>query len=122
MRKGLHFTGELLLAARAEAIENVRFINRQLLVAAGAEIPAQAGEALDAARELVLCALRALEPNDLQVQVPADELSVAEFKAVTQRKQNSFQALFPLMAPGRRLQSLPSKLNGRRKRRDIGCF
>ena len=125
MRRKWSFVGEAVQTAHSEALENVKSINRELLVAAGADIPAQAARLLNEARELVLIAVRALQSNTRASRVPVVELPVALFKAAAERAERKFDVLFrPILVrlavptPG----PLPSKLNGRRKRQSLGCL
>jgi hypothetical protein len=123
MRKNAYLDGEPLPARQAEAVDNIKSINRELLVAAAADIPARAAAALDAARDLVLAALDQLlaAPDRLLL---VEDMPVRCRKALIEQAQSKFDLLFepvrssclPKSAP------MPSKLNGRRKHRSTGCL
>jgi hypothetical protein len=125
MKRKSYSVGEAVQTAHSEALENIKSINRELLVAAGANIPAQAGQALNEARDLVLIAVHALQSNNRASRVPVEELPVALFKAAAELAERKFDVLFrPILVrlavpkPG----PLPSKLNGRRRRQSLGCL
>jgi hypothetical protein len=115
--------GEPLPARQAEAIDNIKSINRELLVAAGADIPDRAAAALDAARDFVLAALHHLlvAPDRC---LPVEEMPVRYFKALIEQEQSQFAPLFePVRSPCLpKSVPMPSKLNGQRKHRSIGCL
>jgi hypothetical protein len=123
MRKNAYLDGEPLPARQAEAVDNIKSINRELLVAAAADIPARAAAALDAARDLVLAALDQLlaAPDRLLL---VEDMPVRCRKALIEQAQSKFDLLFepvrssclPKSAP------MPLKLNGRRKHRSTGCL
>ena|ERR1039457_3528301 len=116
--------GEASQTARSEALENIKSINRELLVAAGANISAQAADALNDARDLVLVAVRTLQANNRTNRVPVEELPVAQFNATAEQARRKWDLLFQptlVQLDARNLESIPSKLNGRRRRQSVGC-
>ena len=123
MRETTYPFGEPLPTRQAEAVDKIKSINRQLLVAAGAEIPDRAAAALDAARDFVLAALHHLlvVPDRC---LPVEEIPVQYFKALIEQEQSKFA---PLFGPVRssclpKSVTMPSKLNGQRKHPSIGCL
>lgn len=123
MRKNASPFGEPLSARQAEAVDNIKSINRELLVAAAADIPDRAATALDAARDFVLAALDHLfvAPDRC---LPVEEMSVRYFKARSEQAQSKFAPLFEPVRSSCLPKSvpMPSKLNGQRKHRSIGCL
>jgi hypothetical protein len=124
MQRKWSSVGDAVQTTHSEALENVKSINRELLVAAGANIPERAAHALNEAREFVLVAVRALQANHRTGRVPAEELPVAQFKAAAERAERKFDALFQpirVLLALQNLSQMPSKLNGRRRRQCLGC-
>ena len=123
MRKTAYPFGEPLPARQAEAVDNIKLINREFLVAAGADIPDRGAAALDAARDFVLAALHHLlvAPDRC---LPVEEMPVRYFRARIEQAQSKFDPLFEPVRPSFLLKSapMPSKLNGQRKHRSIGCL
>jgi hypothetical protein len=123
MTKDAYPFGEPLPVRQAEAVDNIKLINRELLVAAAADIPDRAAAALDAARLLVLEALHhlLLEPDRYLV---VEEIPVHHFKALIDQAHSRFDLLFESACSACPPKSvpMPSKLNGRRKYPSIGCL
>ena len=124
MRKNNYGNGEEPRDPRAEAFENIQQINRELLVASLAEIPDEAAAALERAREYVLVAVALSRTNDSHPLRSPEELPVSEYKALRSVAERKFEPLFEVLRfpEPRRCELMPSKLDGRRKRRHYGCF
>ena len=93
MKKKLYTVSEALPALQTEAFENIKSINRALLVAAGGDIPEKAAVALDDARDLVLHALRCFQ-SEACGRPHVEELPVVRFKALAEQAQSKFDPLF----------------------------
>lgn len=66
----------------ASVLDSLRQLNRELLVAASANIPQTVADCIDQARDNVTRAIRLLsQPGD---KVPAEELPANEFRAMAQ--------------------------------------
>jgi hypothetical protein len=124
MKMKLNSNGEVFRKADSELFENIQQINRDLLVAAGAELPGPAALALDQARSLALFALNTMRPEYFRSSRRAEELPISEFKALSIKRQKEFAAALNLLEElaTYELRSMPSKLNGRRRARCHGCL
>lgn len=117
--------GEKLLSRDSEAFENIRRLNRDLLVASFADMDDGVTSALTQAREHVLLALRrAMRSCNTPFPATVEELPVIEFKARVVEAQRQFEPLFDSLTSSRPVEAgvMPSKLNGRRKKVHYGCF
>lgn len=108
-----------------EALNRIRSINRDLLIAAGADISDEASQALDIARQFVLSALAAAEfANGEPTSAAPERWPVPMFKAAAELVARKFELVLSVSEGTRkaRARPLPSKLNGRRNRQFIGCL
>jgi hypothetical protein len=108
----------------SEAFENIRQINRDLLVASLADIEDEAALALESARKHVLVALALTRPKWSAANRRIEELPLSQFAALNMRAQHKFEPLLLILErPGQSGDRvMPSKLNGRRNRRHYGCL
>ncbi len=107
---------------QCEAFENLRQINRELLVASMAEIPEKAAGALQTARENVLSAIREIAQRQPTHASPPEEWPVKPFRARLEEAGRKFEPLFAALTRRHAPERLPSKLNRRRNRRSYGCL
>ena len=115
--------GEPSSSKQDEAVENIRSINRQLLVAAAADISEESACELDSARARVLAALHHFPK--LRRDCRVEEIPVHCFKARIEQSKAKFALLFAPIVRTRELEPAPrygSKLNGRCKSARVGCF
>jgi very-short-patch-repair endonuclease len=82
------------LGTASELLQNLKSINRELLIAARADIPVEAAQALNDARDLPLVALRTVQPTNRTIHVPVDELPVTRFNAAAERSKKKWDLLF----------------------------
>lgn len=81
---------------QAEALESLRQINRELLVASMSDIPESVEEKCDKARDSIIRAIRLLAPLEAGATSLVEELPVADFKSLIQQAAEKFAPLFDI--------------------------
>jgi hypothetical protein len=80
----------------AEALESLRQINCELLVASMSDIPESVEEKCDKARDSIISAIRLLAPLEAGATPLVKELPVADFKSLIQQAATKFALLFDI--------------------------
>jgi hypothetical protein len=81
---------------QAEALESLRQINRELLVASMSDIPESVDEKCDKGRDSIIGAIRLLAPLEAGATPFVEELLVADFKSLIQQAAKKFAPLFDI--------------------------
>lgn len=89
----LHSAAVALTRDHNAALESLRLVNRELLVTAFAEVPADVAAKCDQARGHVLEAVRLLEPLPAGTVPALEELPPAEHRAIIARNSSQFGAV-----------------------------
>jgi hypothetical protein len=79
-----------------EALESLRQINRELLVASMSDIPEFVEEKCDKARASIISVIRLLAPLEAGATPLVEELPVADFKSLIQQAAKKFAPLFDI--------------------------